>query len=75
MVGPRFGIPTPAGTPFEAIGEYPSGAWFHGVMFIATQRKVHPTDGETILSIAFPLLMALAALVITQLVLTRRSPS
>ena len=75
MVGPRFGIPTPAGTPFEAIGEYPAGAWFHGTLFDARQRGITPTGGEAVLSIAFLLLMALAALVITQLVLTRRSPS
>ncbi|WP_441250494.1 hypothetical protein [Kitasatospora sp. McL0602] len=75
MVGPRYGIPTPAGTPFEAIGEYPSGAWFHGVMFDAKQRGITPTGSEAVLSIAFLLLAALAALVITQLVLTRRSPS
>ncbi|MFJ9714016.1 hypothetical protein [Streptomyces sp. NPDC101234] len=75
MLGPRFGIPTPAGTPFEANGEYPTGAWFHGVLFIAKQRGLHPTGGEAVLSIAFLLLMALAALVITQFVLTKRSPS
>ncbi|MEV5505772.1 hypothetical protein [Streptomyces orinoci] len=75
MVGPRFGIPTPAGTPFEANGEYPSGVWFHGFLFDARQRGITPTGGEAVLSIAFLLLMALAALVITQLVLTRRSPS
>ncbi|MFF2146554.1 hypothetical protein [Kitasatospora sp. NPDC058190] len=63
------------GTPFEAIGEYPAGAWFHGVMFDARQRGITPTGGEAVLSIAFLLLMALAALVMTQLVLTRRSPS
>ncbi|MFE9425290.1 hypothetical protein ACFYNO_20210 [Kitasatospora sp. NPDC006697] len=75
MVGPRFGIPTPAGTPFEAIGEYPAGAWFHGTLFDARQRGITPTGGEAVLSIAFLLLMALAALVTTQFVLTRRSPS
>ncbi|WP_225850892.1 hypothetical protein [Streptomyces sp. HPF1205] len=75
MVGPRYGIPTPAGTPFEAIGEYPSGAWFHGTLFDARQRGITPTSGEAVLSIAFLLLMALAALAITQLVLTKRSPS
>ncbi|MCW2917940.1 MAG: hypothetical protein JWN52_6008 [Actinomycetia bacterium] len=75
MVPPRTGIPTPAGTPFEAIGEYPSGAWFHGVMLDAAHRGVHPTGGEAVLSIAFPLLVGLAVLVIAQLVLTRRSPS
>ena len=75
MVGPRYGIPTPAGTPFEAIGEYPSGAWFHGFLLDARERGINPTGGEAVLSIAFLLLMALAALVITQLVLTKRSPS
>ncbi|WP_042397310.1 hypothetical protein [Streptacidiphilus carbonis] len=75
MVGPRYGIPTPAGTPFEPIGEYPSGAWFHGVMFDAKQRGVHATGGEAVLSISFLLLAALAALAITHYVLSRRSPS
>jgi hypothetical protein len=75
MVGPRFGIPTPAGTPFEAIGEYPSGAWFGGFLFDARERGITPTGGEAVLSIAFLLLTALAALMITQFVLTRRSPS
>ncbi|MEY9947063.1 hypothetical protein [Kitasatospora sp. GAS1066B] len=75
MVGPRFGIPTPAGTPFEAIGEYPAGAWFHGTLFDARQRGITPTGGEAVLSIAFLLLVGLAVLVMTQLVLTRRSPS
>ncbi|TQF03651.1 hypothetical protein E6W39_17215 [Kitasatospora acidiphila] len=75
MLGPRFGIPTPAGTPFEANGEYPTGAWFHGALFDARQRGIVPTDGEAVLSIAFLLLVAIAALVTTQFVLTRRSPS
>ncbi|MCC9310825.1 hypothetical protein LN042_27775 [Kitasatospora sp. RB6PN24] len=75
MLGPRFGILTPAGTPFEANGEYPAGAWFHGMLFDARQRGIVPTGVEAVLSVAFLLLMALAALVITQLVLTRRSPS
>ncbi len=75
MVGPRFGIPTPAGTPCEANGEYPAGAWFHGTLFDARQRGITPTGGEAVLSIAFLLLVAIAALVITQSVLTRRSPS
>lgn len=75
MVGPRYGIPTPAGTPFEAIGEYPSGAWFHGVMFDATERGVHATTADAALSIAFLLLAALAGLATTHFVLSRRSPS
>lgn len=75
MVGPKYGIPTLAGTPFEANGEYPSGAWFHGMLFAAKQRGITPTGGEAALSIAFLLLAALAALLITQFVLTKRSPS
>ncbi|MEV0407300.1 hypothetical protein [Actinoallomurus sp. NPDC050550] len=75
MVGPRYGIPTLAGTPFEAIGEYPSGAWFHGIMFDAKQRGVHATGADAVTSIVFLLLAALAVLAITHLVLTRRSPS
>lgn len=75
MVGPRFAIPTPAGTPFEAIGEYPTGAWFHGFMFDARERGWNATSADAVISIAFLLLTALAALATAQFVLTRRSPS
>ncbi|GAA1966211.1 hypothetical protein GCM10009838_24860 [Catenulispora subtropica] len=75
MVGPDYGIPTPAGTPFEAIGEYPTGAWFHGFMFDARERGWNATTADAVISIAFLLLTALAALATTQFVLTRRSPS
>jgi len=75
MVGPDYGIPTPAGTPFEAIGEYPAGAWFHGAMFDATERGVTASTANAVISIAFLLLAALAALATTHYVLNQRSPS
>ncbi|TJZ97408.1 hypothetical protein [Actinacidiphila oryziradicis] len=75
MVGPRYGIPTPAGTPFEAIGEYPVGAWFHGHMFDAADRGVHADTANATVSIAFLLISALVVLVVTHLVLNRRSQS
>lgn len=75
MIGPKYAIPTPAGTPFEAIGEYPDGAWLHAYTFAARERGVAASTGDAVLSIAFLLLAALAALAITQFVLNRRSPS
>ncbi|WP_194894309.1 hypothetical protein [Catenulispora pinisilvae] len=75
MVGPDYGIPTPAGTPFEAIGEYPIGAWFHGFMFDARERGWNATSADAVISIAFLLLTALAALATAHYVLNRRSPS
>jgi hypothetical protein len=75
MVGPDYGIPTPAGTPFEAIGEYPAGAWFHAMTFDARERGVGTTGTDAVISIAFLLLAALAALATTQYVQNRRSPS
>lgn len=75
MVGPDHGIPTPAGTPFEAVGEYPAGAWFHSVTWIARERGVGTTGADAVISIAFLLLAALAALATTHYVLNRRSPS
>ncbi|MFJ9909418.1 hypothetical protein ACIRVK_42500 [Streptomyces sp. NPDC101152] len=75
MVGPRYGIPTLAGTPFEAIGEYPGGAWFHAHMFDAADRGAHADTANAILSIAFLLIAALVALGVTHYVLNRRSPS
>jgi hypothetical protein len=75
MVGPDYGIPTPAGTPFEAIGEYPTVAWFHGFMFDARERGWNATGADAVISIAFLLLTALAVLATAQFVLTRRSPS
>jgi hypothetical protein len=75
MVGPDYGIPTPAGTPFEAIGEYPAGAWFHSVTWTARERGVGTTGADAVISIAFLLLAALAALATTHYVLNRRSPS
>lgn len=75
MVGPDHGIPSPAGTPFEAIGEYPAGAWFHSATFDAAERGVGPTGADAVISIAFLLLAAFAALATTHYVLNRRSPS
>lgn len=75
MIGPRYGIPTPAGTPFEAIGEFPAGAWFHSVVWDAGERGVGTTGADAVISIAFLLLAALAALATTHYVLNRRSPS
>jgi len=71
LVGPRYGIPTLSGTPLEAIGEYPSGAWFGGQMFDAADKGIHATTADAALSIAVLLAAALAALAITHLVLSK----
>jgi hypothetical protein len=63
----------PAGTPFEAIGEYPNGAWFGGQMFDAADKGIHATTADAALSIALLLAAALAALAITHLVLSKRA--
>jgi hypothetical protein len=72
MVGPGYGIPTPAGTPFEAIGEYPSGTWFHGAMFVAADRGISADAARACLSIAFLFVAAVAVLAITHVMLARR---
>ena len=48
LVGPQYGIPT-LWNPFDAIGEYPVGAWFHGHMFDAADRHVHASTGDALL--------------------------
>lgn len=73
MVGPRYGIPTVSGTPFEAIGEYPNGYWFGGQMFDAADRGIPANAADAALSIAFLLAAAVAALAITHLILSKRA--
>jgi hypothetical protein len=68
----RLPIPTPAGTPFEAIGEYPSRAWFGGKVFEAFNRGIHPDTALALLSIAFLLLTAAAVLALAPTLLARR---
>jgi hypothetical protein len=58
----RLPIPTPAGTPFEAIGEYPSRAWFGGKVFEAFSRGIRPDTLLALVSIGFLLLTAAAVL-------------
>jgi ABC-type transport system involved in multi-copper enzyme maturation permease subunit len=68
----RLPIPTVAGTPFEAIGEYASGGWFGGKTFEAPNRGIHPDPSLAALNVAFLLVAALAAIAIAHLVLSRR---
>jgi hypothetical protein len=71
LTGPRYGIPTLSGTPFEAIGEYPNGAWFGGQMFDAADRGIRATTADAALSIAVLLAAALAALAVAHLILSK----
>jgi hypothetical protein len=75
LVGPSYHIPTLSGTPFEALGEYPVGAWFHGSMFDATDRNVTPTTADALLNIVALLVVAAATLIIAQIVISKRSQS
>jgi hypothetical protein len=70
---PRYGIPTLAGTPFEAIGEYQNGYWFGGQMFDAADRGIPANGGDAVLSIAVLLAVSLAILALTHLVLAKRA--
>jgi hypothetical protein len=73
LTPPNF-VPTPAGTPFEPVGEYASGGWFGGHLIQALARGVHPGPGQAAVSVAVVLTAALIALAVPRLV-ARRSPS
>lgn len=68
----RLPIPTVAGTPFEAIGEYASGGWFGGKTFEAPNRGVHLDSALAAWNVAFLIVAALAVLTATHFMLTRR---
>ena len=68
----RIPIPTLAGTPFEAIGEYASGGWFGGKTFEAPNRGIHPDPALAAANVAFLVVAALAILAIAHLALNRR---
>jgi ABC-2 type transport system permease protein len=68
----RLPIPTVAGTPFEAIGEYASGGWFGGKTFEAPNRGLHPDPALAAVNVIFLIVAALVVLAVTHLVLTRR---
>lgn len=68
----RLPIPTVAGTPFEAIGEYASGGWFAGKTFEAPNRGIHPDSVLAAVNVAFLVAAAVVVLAVTHFVLTRR---
>jgi hypothetical protein len=68
----RLPVPTVAGTPFEAIGEYASGGWFGGKTFEAPNRGIHLDPALATVNVAFLIGAALAVLAVAHIVLTRR---
>jgi hypothetical protein len=73
LTPPNF-VPTPAGTPFEPVGEYASGGWFGGHLIQALARHVHPGPGQAALSVAVVLIGALLALAIPAAARLRSHP-